>query len=183
MDIWAHAESRADEGRLMMEGSQNHSNMKHMVRLLLRGINYPTDHVKAGYTYCAISALSLLHRLPDSSAAISSKPQIHDPTPSQLSPGLTNLPATIRWLVSRQLEYFPPGAEDEDKIEQKTLLPSQEERHALVGIFKNVSDPPDIASLSLNDSHFVGFNGRSNKRADTCYAFWVAGSLAVCTSP
>jgi len=40
-------------------------------------------------------------------------------------------------------------------------------------------EPPSMADLSLKDSPFVGFNGRSNKRADTCYAFWVTASLAM----
>lgn len=30
---------------------------------------------------------------------------------------------------------------------------------------------------------FVGFNGRCNKRADTCYAFWVGAALNVCFTP
>jgi geranylgeranyl transferase type-1 subunit beta len=73
------------------------------------------------------------------------------------------------------LEYFPAEVEDEDEAQEKPL-PFQEQRNALGGVF----EPPSMTDLSLNDSKFVGFNGRSNKRADTCYAFWVAASLAVC---
>lgn len=35
------------------------------------------------------------------------------------------------------------------------------------------------ADVSLEDSEFVGFNGRCNKPVDTCYAFWVSASLNV----
>jgi geranylgeranyl transferase type-1 subunit beta len=80
------------------------------------------------------------------------------------------------------MEYFPPETEDEDEAEQKPPLPLQEQRNALAGIFNDTSDPLSISDLSLNDSQFVGFNGRTNKRVDTCYAFWVTASLAVCIS-
>lgn len=32
---------------------------------------------------------------------------------------------------------------------------------------------------SLEDKHFIGCNGRVNKRPDTCYSFWVGASLDV----
>ena len=31
----------------------------------------------------------------------------------------------------------------------------------------------------VEDPHWAGFNGRCNKVADTCYSFWVGGSLGV----
>lgn len=62
---------------------------------------------------------------------------------------------------------------------QKSELPLQEQRNALAGIHNSDAEPLSLADLSVSDSHFVGFNGRSNKQVDTCYAFWVSGSLAV----
>jgi geranylgeranyl transferase type-1 subunit beta len=46
----------------------------------------------------------------------------------------------------------------------------------------SLAEPLSLAELSLNESEFVGFNGRSNKKADTCYSFWVAACLDVCAS-
>lgn len=140
------------------------------------GISESWEHeAHAGYTYCAISSLSILHRLPNASIAAAVKPQKDDKISSKLLPGLTNLPATIRWLVSRQLEYFPPEADNQDEEVEDAPFPLQEERNSLNGTF----EPPSMADLTLKDSLFVGFNGRSNKRADTCYAFWVTASLAM----
>lgn len=126
----------------------------------------------AGYTYCAIGSLSLLHRLPDPSAAKSSKPQIKYTT--NPLPGLANLPTTIRWLISRQIEYFPEQELDEDSTPGLALE-----------VERNANDPaeqPSLNDLSLQDNYGVGFNGRTNKRVDTCYAFWVTASLDVCTA-
>lgn len=133
------------------------------------------DRMTAGYTYCAFASLSLLDRLPK-------KTETHDTTSNKRLPGLTNLPATIRWLVSRQTEYFPAETDDEQDETPPPQLPLQEQRNALAGIYKDSTGLPSLADLSIHDSHFVGFNGRSNKRVDTCYAFWVTAALAVCMS-
>ncbi|TVY37387.1 Geranylgeranyl transferase type-1 subunit beta, partial [Lachnellula subtilissima] len=112
-----------------------------------------------GYTYCAIASLSFLNRLPSS-------PSFE--TKGDLLPGLTNIPATIRWLVSRQVGYRDEEEEDEPEDPHKT------QREALVGIH---NDTPLVPGLTLEDEEFVGFNGRCNKSVDTCYAFWVTASL------
>jgi geranylgeranyl transferase type-1 subunit beta len=83
--------------------------------------------------------------------------------------GLTDIPATIRWLVSRQVGY---KEEDDDEVED----PTQSQREALAGVYK---DGPSVPGLSLEDEEFVGFNGRCNKMVDTCYAYWVIASLDV----
>lgn len=80
--------------------------------------------------------------------------------------------------MSRQLEYFPPTTEEEEEGE----LPLQDQRNALAGIHKDDAGPLSLDDLSLNDSPYVGFNGRFNKQVDTCYTFWVAGSLSVSES-
>lgn len=69
------------------------------------------------------------------------------------------MPATIRWLASRQTV-----TEDDDSDDD--------------GIGPAESDEPlSMAKLSVNESDQVGCNGRCNKKADTCYCFWVGASL------
>ncbi|KAH8602740.1 terpenoid cyclases/protein prenyltransferase alpha-alpha toroid [Bisporella sp. PMI_857] len=118
------------------------------------GISESSQHeAHAGYAYCAIASLSLLNRIPSSS-----------PT-SNISiflPGLTNVPATVRWLVSRQLNYVPKDEDENSEDEEDTSY-----------------DQSDMSGSVLEGGAFVGFNGRCNKRADTCYAFWVIASLAM----
>jgi geranylgeranyl transferase type-1 subunit beta len=111
----------------------------------------------AGYTCCAISALKILDRLPNSTSEASAGGQ-----------GLTNIPETIRWLVSRQLGYIEE--EEEDVTEHKNPMP------VLAGVYQN---KPAVPGLSPQDNEFVGFNGRCNKTVDTCYAYWVTASLDV----
>ncbi|TEY70383.1 hypothetical protein BOTCAL_0105g00250 [Botryotinia calthae] len=119
------------------------------------GISESAQHeAHAGYTYCAIASLSLLDRLPKHP---SSQPTESSNANSTL-PGLTNLPETIRWLALRQTSYNEGEEEDEDDHNEGTS------DHHFV---------PDV------DSTFVGFNGRCNKRVDTCYCFWVGGSLSM----
>jgi len=130
----------------------------------------PLTSFPAGYTYCGVAALSFLNRLPN--------PPNHSRNNKESNgslPGLTSVPALIRWLVSRQIGYH----EDDDYQEKED--PVQKQREALAGVYK---DKPSVPGLSLQEEEFVGFNGRCNKMADTCYAFWVMASLDVsCAKP
>ncbi|CAG8973393.1 hypothetical protein HYALB_00000156 [Hymenoscyphus albidus] len=113
------------------------------------GISESSSHeAHAGYTYCAIASLAHLKRLPkpDSTSSTDS---------SDLSPGLTDLPATIRWLVSRQVGFREEDASDDEEQTPRAESPGP----------------------SCREEDFVGFNGRCNKNVDTCYAFWVMASL------
>ncbi|KAM7192169.1 geranylgeranyl transferase type-2 subunit beta [Naviculisporaceae sp. PSN 640] len=134
----------------------------------------------AGYAYCAIGALSLL-----------SRPLTPQSNPSQSIPHLTStirsLPITIHWLASRQFIYLekpppspdsPPGSEESEYEED-----DDEETNA------NFLLVPPKSTLSIQDSltnnadsnhpFYIGFNGRCNKRADTCYYWWVGGALSM----
>lgn len=72
------------------------------------------------------------------------------------------MPALLRFLAGRQLAYVdPPEGEESD-----------DEDEGIVGC---------EAELGAGCEH-VGFNGRWNKRADTCYCWWVGGTLKVCPS-
>lgn len=105
---------------------------------------------EAGYAYCAIASLAHLNRLPNSNPKPTDGPE--------LSPGLTDLQATIRWLVSRQVGFREEDASDNE----------EESQH-----------PEEETGPSTEEEDFVGFNGRCNKNVDTCYAFWVIASLNV----
>jgi prenyltransferase beta subunit len=153
---------RADEGRHTMEAYLNHSSMKRMVTVPLQRNGIFAYIYLAGYTCCAISALSIIHRLPHSTSQTSSG-----------APGLTNIPETIRWLVSRQVGY--KEEEEEDANEPKTSA-----HPVLQGVYEN---EPLVPGLSLEDVDFAGFNGRCNKKVDTCYAYWVTASLDVSALP
>ena len=146
---------------------QNHQNTRPMV-CELSSFHMPITRTNwiAGYTYCAIAALSFLGRLPNSQAALESAGTQH---------GLRYIPETIRWLVSRQSAYVDDEQGDEDESGSD---PYQKQREAMVGIY---SEDPTVGDLSLEDKDFVGFNGRCNKSVDTCYAFWVGASLDVGT--
>ncbi|KAI3393127.1 hypothetical protein diail_4695 [Diaporthe ilicicola] len=133
----------------------------------------------AGYAYCALAALALLDRPVEgsSSSTPGSEAKGRAQTPStpyhtrskSLQEGIADMPAFISFLVSRQFAYL-------EKQEQKAG--------------EDPDEDPDtanfqMASLSLSepdvqgDTKHVGFNGRCNKVADTCYTWWVLGSLSI----
>ncbi|PQE03438.1 hypothetical protein CJF30_00005427 [Rutstroemia sp. NJR-2017a BBW] len=119
------------------------------------GISESSEHeAHAGYAYCAIASLSLLDRLPKPTSGTETSES------ERTSAGLTNLPETLRWLVLRQSAYTDGDGEEEDEEQQDS------EQSA-----------PDHFFVLDADPTFVGFNGRCNKRADTCYTFWVGASL------
>lgn len=123
----------------------------------------------AGYTYCATAALSLLDRLPEPTSKTSSSVSNLEKPPKKLR-GLTNLSATIQWLLSRQVEYS--DADDEAHSQESEIHHIADNRHSY-------SDLPSLAGLSIHQHCIVGLNGRVNKASDTCYCFWVPGTLEV----
>ena len=64
---------------------------------------------------------------------------------------------------------------DEDSEDEGSSF--QKRQDDLSGVYANIE--PSLDNLSIQGDMFVGFNGRTNKRADTCYAFWVGASLSV----
>lgn len=69
--------------------------------------------------------------------------------------------ALLKFLAMRQFTYLSEE-ETEDDGESENFIETQLENMSLK------EGPP-----------FVGFNGRWNKKADTCYAWWNGGSLSV----
>ncbi|KAM7218842.1 Terpenoid cyclases/protein prenyltransferase alpha-alpha toroid [Rhypophila decipiens] len=123
----------------------------------------------AGYAYCAIAALSLL-----------SRPLTPNSHPSQSIPAITSqirsLPTTIHWLASRQFIHSieekgkpPPESDSDDEEENNHPLPSPD---SLLPLYTS----PDYTTSSC---YTIGFNGRCNKKPDTCYYWWVGGALSV----
>ena len=129
----------------------------------------------AGFTCCAISALYLVDRLPLSE--ISSQQADHSIR------GVSNLPLTLRWLVSRQTLALEEGdAVDSHQYETDSIEASLD-AHSFVKLKSYpsksggaASEEPPRANASVS---WVGFNGRCNKIADTCYAYWVCTPLSL----
>ncbi|OHE93266.1 prenyltransferase and squalene oxidase [Colletotrichum orchidophilum] len=106
----------------------------------------------AGYAYCAVSALALLDRPPDQSATLH--------TSQTLKQGVPDISLLVKFLAYRQFEYLDKEDDSDDTD------------HA------NFALPESLSELTLDPRlRCVGFNGRCNKVADTCYCWWVGGTL------
>ncbi|KAF2280822.1 geranylgeranyl transferas-like protein type i beta subunit [Westerdykella ornata] len=116
----------------------------------------PFREAHAGYTSCAISALSLVDRLPLQSS---------QPPDTRLR-GLTKPHLTLRWLVSRQTLTL----DNDDAID------THGEEASLSATYCSGSPPSDSAIPELP---WVGINGRCCKIADTCYSYYVCTSLHI----
>lgn len=123
----------------------------------------------AGYAYCAVAALDLLDRPVEGGtlSSITEEQQAPHYTQSKLlQEGIGDIPAFISFLISRQFAYLEAQEKEAEGDEE---------------------DPDtanfQMAGLSLSepqgDTSHVGFNGRCNKVADTCYTWWVLGSLSI----
>ncbi|KAF4552375.1 Prenyltransferase and squalene oxidase repeat-containing protein 2 [Elsinoe fawcettii] len=130
----------------------------------------PFHEPHAGYTYCGLGALSFLDRLSISAS-----------TSAKETRGPTTPDSTIKWLVSRQTATLTE--EDSfDTLHDETDTPETcHDAHTFVAPARI---PTDTGKLSFSTrptrsfaQDWVGLNGRPNKIADTCYAFWVGGAL------
>lgn len=86
--------------------------------------------------------------------------------------GVTNLQDTVRWLMSRQVNYVESDDEEDDEEPQAKPVASLNPANSEI-------DQLAAAGLSLEDTYAIGCNGRLNKGPDTCYSFWVDASLYV----
>jgi len=135
----------------------------------------------AGFTYCAIGALSFLDRLSTSSPGWRRVPPSAITSQDIATRGLSSLSMTLHWLVSRQTtcleenEYY--SLEDQPVASVSPYKPF----HVLgaVPVLATDRHPDALAVPDLQELQWAGFNGRCNKNADTCYSWWVGGSLAV----
>lgn len=127
----------------------------------------------AGFTSCAIAALYFVDRLP----------LPHGQAPDGRIRGVTNLDNTLHWLASRQTATL----EEDDSIDtfddETDTANTCHDAHSFVkvGGFSTVSMDTTIGSKPKVpfDLAWVGMNGRCNKIADTCYAYWVSSPLQI----
>lgn len=88
---------------------------------------------------------------------------------------------TLHWLVSRQTtrleedEYYSLGDHPDASVSVHKPF------HILGAVPVSATDrhPDALAVPDPQELQWAGFNGRCNKVADTCYSWWVGGSLAV----
>jgi geranylgeranyl transferase type-1 subunit beta len=145
----------------------------------------------AGYAYCAVAALALLDRPvsvnndTDASSRSEARQQqqetqsapattTHYARGKILQEGIGDMPRFISFLVSRQFAYLEAKEEKKEQADDKDDDDEEDPESANF----------HMASLSLSEPHeedtkHVGFNGRCNKLADTCYTWWVLGSLSI----
>ncbi|KAI4133468.1 MAG: hypothetical protein LQ338_000204 [Usnochroma carphineum] len=104
-------------------------------------------------------------------------------------PSIEPINRLLGWLVSRQTsvqqeEDYSVPVETEAKSPtdpDDAQLPLQAENASLVAQQSTLQERLGIEP-SDDDLQFAGFTGRCNKAADTCYAFWAGGSLAILNS-
>ena len=135
----------------------------------------------AGETYSGVGALSLLGRLPR---------KWQSPGKGRtMSPEFVD--NITRWLVARQTLTLQDEGEDltmDDDDYYAHPLPApvlapdfNRPTFHVIGAFPvslaQTSQP--LPEVSQYERQWVGVNGRCNKVADTCYSFWVGGTLGV----
>ena len=141
-------------------------------------------------TYSGVGALQFLGRLPRKQNTLNSADTGNEVMSPEFIDDMT------RWLVLRQTlmlneeenELLMAGDEVPDGAPIATednIVPSNfhVEKAMPVPIVidaspKSQEESNDIEILP-EDMQWVGVNGRCNKVADTCYAFWVGGTLGV----
>ena len=144
----------------------------------------------AGCTYCGVSTLLILGKLPPADGAS----EIVGNGTAASQAFVQNL---LHWLVSRQTSIltdyrkFDDGENCSDE-DPEILGKSEEEQSGSsrqsFSIQRSIPVPPSpdleersqYSEVEAEDLSCAGFNGRCNKPADTCYSFWVGGALGVC---
>lgn len=129
----------------------------------------------AGYTYNGVGALKLLGKLPRHQ----NDPQSEGRMSAEFVENVT------KWLVSRQTlmldeeDELPMADEEPPEITPQLVPPAFHVQGAFPTSVADVNLSKASIEVSSHDLRWGGFNGRCNKVADTCYAFWVGGTLGV----
>nr|RBQ88637.1 hypothetical protein FVER53263_05807 [Fusarium verticillioides] len=152
------------DGKILGGRDMRHSYLASCIRWMLRGdvkegdegwvedlnIDEMIAHINRGQTY-------------DGGVAESSQHESHDrpldfttphPPEEALKRGVPNRDGLLHFLASRPFAYLAKE-EEEDEAEENFL---------------------ESKAGELDLGH-IGFNGRWNKKADTCYCWWVGGTL------
>lgn len=95
-----------------------------------------------------------------------------------LTPGSEEFESLLRWLVSRQTSDLGEDDEEQPARSNKTQENLSQAVEAL-RLNGKVDALPPIEPPTEEVLQWAGFNGRSNKAADTCYSFWNTATLAV----
>ena len=78
-----------------------------------------------------------------------------------LAQGVPDKDALLKFLAHRQFSYLAPEEEEDDEDDENFIQ-------------------QDLARMSLGGGcAHVGHNGRWNKKADSCYCWWVSATLKV----
>lgn len=123
----------------------------------------PLREPHSGLNYCAVATLELVSRL-GGSAEIRARET------------LNTADLCRRWMIQRQTDvlYDEDSEEEEDREED-----DKEEKNPN----SHTAEHATQNSVLRGDSvQLIGFNGRPNKIADTCYCFWNAGALSLLDS-
>ncbi|KAH8736243.1 terpenoid cyclases/protein prenyltransferase alpha-alpha toroid [Ilyonectria robusta] len=166
------------DGETVGGRDMRHSYLASCIRWMLRGdvqegdeawvedvdVDEMVAHVRRGQTYDGGVAESSQHESHAGYAycAIGALSLLDRPQDSTLSPqtqkalkeGVPNREGLFQFLASRQFRYLAEE-EEEDEVEENFI-------------------ESEIGETELGH---VGFNGRWNKKADTCYCWWVGGTL------
>ena len=101
----------------------------------------------------------------------------------------SNPQEVVRWLVSRQTDLLDPdGALDSEFIGTvpKQRNQSRDQDQLKANDDQPLHQSPDKSLFTPGfgfDEDCVGMNGRTNKVADTCYAWWAGASLHMLGCP
>ena len=152
---------------------------RHMVRSML--LSVPGEEAilthprAAGYTYPGVGALKLLGKLPRHTL----DPKGEGDVSAEFVEKVT------KWLVSRQTlmlhegDQLPMADDEPPNPTPKFFPPTFHVQGAFPVSMADVVLPNPSIEVSSHDLQWAGFNGRCNKVADTCYSFWVGGTLGV----
>ncbi|KAL1304644.1 hypothetical protein AAFC00_003607 [Neodothiora populina] len=140
----------------------------------------PFHEAHAGFTYCTVAALNLTGRLDTSTSTYNPPASSQNPSKS-VAP--THPARVLHWLVSRQTATISPEDEDDTYGDETDTPETCHDAHTFVHqevfVSKRGKESFEGRPSHSFDVDWTGFNGRCNKIADTCYAFWVGASLNI----
>ncbi|KAF7196014.1 Geranylgeranyl transferase type-1 subunit beta [Pseudocercospora fuligena] len=152
----------------------------------------PFHEPHAGYEFCALGALNFVKRLQTPATASLDKTRHHGPT---------NPNMTIRWLVERQTDLEEPEEEvdidavatndpeaeptevPKDTLHQESVAKDSVEPDPMAGELHQSPDKSIPITPFGPEPQEAGMNGRMNKVADTCYAWWAGASFYMMQQP
>ncbi|KAI4249495.1 MAG: hypothetical protein L6R42_008966, partial [Xanthoria sp. 1 TBL-2021] len=142
--------------------------------------NGPFHEAHAGWTYCAIAALSLLGRL---------HPPVKLRRPAQVWPSDDSIKQMLGWLANLQtslLQEEDLSMSDSTKAMAHLDLNNGAQQTPVEATQVMFPEDPltdGVGAEPLYDElQWAGLTGRCNKVADTCYTFWAGGSLTILNS-